>query len=87
MAASLPTDPDRRQARPSPGRLPAFVLGLGLGGFIDGIVLHQILQWHHLLTGPGGEGAPTARRFERTVPEIRGWNRLAFYHNTDTPTF
>jgi uncharacterized membrane protein len=22
-------------------------LGLGLGGFFDGIVLHQILQWHH----------------------------------------
>jgi uncharacterized membrane protein len=32
------------------------VLGLGLGGFVDGIVLHQILQWHHLLTGDtGGE--------------------------------
>jgi uncharacterized membrane protein len=29
---------------------PAFVLGLGLGGFVDGIVLHQILQWHHMLT-------------------------------------
>ena len=26
------------------------LLGLGLGGFIDGIVLHQILQWHHLLS-------------------------------------
>ena len=25
-----------------------FVLGLGLGGFIDGIVLHQILQWHNM---------------------------------------
>ena len=25
------------------------VLGLGLGGFVDGIVLHQILQWHHLI--------------------------------------
>ncbi|MPY66874.1 DUF2243 domain-containing protein [Deinococcus sp. SDU3-2] len=25
-------------------------LGLGLGGFFDGIVLHQILQWHHLLS-------------------------------------
>ncbi|MBD2359066.1 DUF2243 domain-containing protein [Tolypothrix sp. FACHB-123] len=25
-------------------------LGLGLGGFIDGIVLHQILQWHHMLS-------------------------------------
>jgi uncharacterized membrane protein len=26
-------------------------MGLGLGGFIDGILLHQVLQWHHLLTG------------------------------------
>ncbi|MBD2210500.1 DUF2243 domain-containing protein [Nostoc linckia FACHB-104] len=25
-------------------------LGLGLGGFVDGIVLHQILQWHHMLS-------------------------------------
>jgi uncharacterized membrane protein len=25
------------------------VLGLGLGGFIDGIVAHQILGWHHLI--------------------------------------
>ena len=30
------------------------LLGLGLGGFIDGIVLHQILQWHHMLTDYGG---------------------------------
>lgn len=25
-------------------------LGLALGGFFDGILLHQILQWHHLLS-------------------------------------
>lgn len=24
--------------------------GLGLGGFFDGIVLHQILQWHHMVS-------------------------------------
>jgi uncharacterized membrane protein len=35
-------------------KAPAFLLGLGLGGFIDGIVLHQILQWHHMLTGENG---------------------------------
>src|SRR3712207_8253604 len=29
------------------------LLGLGLGGFFDGIVLHQPLQWHHLLTDAG----------------------------------
>ena len=28
-------------------------LGLGLGGFFDGIVLHQILQWHHMATSAG----------------------------------
>ena len=27
---------------------PGIVLGLGLGGFIDGIALHQILQWHNM---------------------------------------
>ena len=29
---------------------PGLLLGIGLGGFIDGIVLHQILQWHHLVS-------------------------------------
>ena len=29
------------------------LLGLGLGGFADGIVLHQILQWHHMGTDSG----------------------------------
>ncbi len=31
-------------------RTPGLLLGIGLGGFVDGIVLHQILQWHHMLT-------------------------------------
>jgi uncharacterized membrane protein len=26
------------------------LFGLGLGGFFDGIVLHQLLQWHHMVT-------------------------------------
>lgn len=26
------------------------VLGLGLGGFFDGIVFHQVLQFHHMLS-------------------------------------
>ncbi len=30
--------------------LPSIILGIGLGGFIDGILLHQILQWHHMLS-------------------------------------
>jgi uncharacterized membrane protein len=24
------------------------VLGIGVGGFIDGITLHQIMQWHNM---------------------------------------
>lgn len=37
----------------APGGLaaPAVALGIALGGFFDGILLHQILQWHHLLSG------------------------------------
>jgi uncharacterized membrane protein len=31
----------------------AILLGIGLGGFFDGIVLHQILQWHHLIDHAG----------------------------------
>ena len=30
---------------------PGLWVGLSLGGFFDGILLHQILQWHHLLSG------------------------------------
>jgi len=26
------------------------LLGVGLGGFVDGIVLHQLLQWHNMLS-------------------------------------
>ncbi len=33
-----------------PSVLGGLALGIGLGGFVDGIVLHQILQWHHMLT-------------------------------------
>jgi uncharacterized membrane protein len=33
----------------SPLTKSGLVLGLGLGGFIDGIVLHQILGWHHMV--------------------------------------
>ena len=34
----------------SPWILWGAVLGFALGGFFDGILLHQILQWHHLLS-------------------------------------
>ena len=31
-------------------KAPALLMGLGLGGFVDGILLHQILQWHNMLS-------------------------------------
>ncbi len=56
MAVSAPTG---RRAAPAatsaPPRLPGFLLGVGLGGFVDGIVLHQVLQWHHMRTGDAGD--------------------------------
>lgn len=39
---------------PRPLMLSGFLLGFALGGFFDGILLHQILQWHHLLSGLEG---------------------------------
>jgi uncharacterized membrane protein len=34
-----------------PGVLPGLLFGLGFGGFVDGIVLREILQWHHMISG------------------------------------
>jgi uncharacterized membrane protein len=39
-------------------------MGLGLGGLLDGVVLHQILQWHHMLTGTGDQPADTVAGLE-----------------------
>ena len=45
--------------------MPSLLLGIGLGGFVDGIVLHQLLQWHHILTGErGGEPSTTVAGLE-----------------------
>ena len=30
--------------------IAGIVLGLGIAGFFDGIVIHQLLQWHHMFT-------------------------------------
>ena len=38
------------QGRPQRLIWAGLLLGIGLGGFFDGIVLHQILQWHHLIS-------------------------------------
>jgi uncharacterized membrane protein len=52
------------RAAEQPSLLPSLLLGVGLGGFIDGIVLHQVLQWHHLLSDEGCCPASTVAGLE-----------------------
>lgn len=52
MTAAATVAPVARGHRPL-GR-SAFLLGFAFSGFFDGIVLHQVLQWHHLLSGLQG---------------------------------
>ncbi len=44
--------------------VPGILLGIGLGGFVDGILLHQVLQWHHLLSASGSYPVDTVRGLE-----------------------
>lgn len=44
-----PVDRADDVARP-PSVASGLLYGLGLGGFVDGIVLHQVLQWHHMVS-------------------------------------
>ena len=44
--------------------LAGIALGVGLGGFLDGSVLHQVLQWHHMLTATGHHPANTVAGLE-----------------------
>jgi uncharacterized membrane protein len=40
-----------REARDHPSvTLAGILIGIGMGGFVDGIVLHQIAQWHNMLS-------------------------------------
>jgi uncharacterized membrane protein len=49
--------------RPSIGAA-GILLGIGFGGFFDGVLLHQILQWHHMLTSTGSHPATTVAGLE-----------------------
>lgn len=46
----LAKSPGLIASNPVPLSTTAMILGIGIGGFIDGIVLHQILQWHEMLS-------------------------------------
>jgi len=63
MATTTARSP-KRTTWATPPKAPAFILGLGLGGFVDGIVLHQVLQWHHMLTATGDHPMTTVAGLE-----------------------
>jgi uncharacterized membrane protein len=46
----MPADTSSPPLHRTPLIAAGVLLGAGLGGFADGIVLHQILQWHHMLS-------------------------------------
>jgi uncharacterized membrane protein len=57
--------------RPSGIALPAVILGVGLGGFVDGILLHQLLQWHHMLSSTDTDNLGLPTYPPDTVPGLR----------------
>ena len=44
------TSPATTTSDRPPGVAAGILYGLGFGGFVDGILLHQILQWHHMVS-------------------------------------
>lgn len=60
-------DADRARGRASAAGV---LLGIGLGGFVDGIVLHQIFQWHNMLSA---RVPPTNMAAMRTNMVADGW--------------
>jgi uncharacterized membrane protein len=40
----------REEHRSHRATVAGILIGIGMGGFVDGIVLHQIAQWHHMLS-------------------------------------
>jgi uncharacterized membrane protein len=62
-----------RAGQPPP-RTSGLLFGLGLGGFVDGIVLHQILQWHHMVSA---ETPPTTLAGLETNTLADGFFHLA----------
>ncbi|WP_239161828.1 DUF2243 domain-containing protein [Acrocarpospora phusangensis] len=61
--------------------LPGTILGVGLGGFVDGIMLHQILQWHHMLSSTDTDNIGVRYYPVDTIPGLR-MNTLwdGFFH-------
>jgi uncharacterized membrane protein len=63
--------PTQAQATPTSLLLPGIVLGVGLGGFFDGILLHQLLQWHHMLSSTDADHIGVQYYDPNTVSGLR----------------
>jgi uncharacterized membrane protein len=50
MAETIAGPYQALQEQPLAIGLPGVLLGVGLGGFFDGIFLHQVFQWHHMFS-------------------------------------
>lgn len=64
------TDQARTGVGPTGLQLPGIVLGVGLGGFVDGILLHQLLQWHHMLSSTNTDNIGLRYYSPTTVPGL-----------------
>jgi uncharacterized membrane protein len=60
-------DPTPASATRPPSKASGLLFGVGLGGFVDGIVLHQLLQWHHMVTDVGDYPVTTVAGLEANI--------------------
>jgi uncharacterized membrane protein len=56
-----------RAVAQQPSKVSGLLLGLGFGGFVDGILLHQVLQWHHMVSAVAGYPTTTVAGLETNV--------------------
>lgn len=47
-----------------PSAAAGLMYGIALGGFVDGIVLHQVLQWHHMVSATSDHPMTTVAGLE-----------------------
>ena len=65
MTASIGSDPHASDGTGrTPSRVPGLLMGSGIGGLVDGILLHQILQWHHMISDTEGNPVTTVEGLE-----------------------
>ena len=69
--AKRPDGPDRPDGKRDRLAAPGVILGAGLGGFVDGILLHQVLQWHHMLSSTDHDTIGVRYYSPGTVPGLR----------------